>query len=298
MASSPPAGPATVSQDRVSRSIIVAHFDRGGGLDPHVLHALREYRRHARHLVLVSASLRTLPAAARAIVDDFITRPNEGYDFGSWQAGLRSLRPGDDEVLCVNDSVYGPLFDLGPALSAPQTAAADLWGMVLSDQAARPTGQRRRPHVQSWFFGMRRRLLESDAFVRFWESVRPLPTKLDIIEAFELGMSEHFVRAGFQIAGIYDTRAASRLTIAELWPHLGLTSPARTWRLIRKASRQTHNPSELTWWRLLEGGVPFVKVAVFRTNQYGVNLHRMVAELCRRAPQHMGLIHDHLARCG
>jgi lipopolysaccharide biosynthesis protein len=291
-------GPTIAPRRRISRSIIVAHFDRTGGLDPHVLHALREYRRHARHLVLVSSSLRTLPAAARAVVDDFIPRPNEGYDFGSWQAGLRSLQPGDDEVLCVNDSVYGPLCDLGPTLSAPQTAAADLWGMVLSDQAARPGGPRRRPHVQSWFFGMRQRLLESDVCERFWRSVRPLPTKLDVIETFELGMSECFAREGFHIAGIYDTRAARRLTIAELWPHLGLASPARTWRLIRKASRQTHNPSELTWWRLLEAGVPFVKVAVFRTNQYGVDLRRIIADLRRRAPQHMGLIHDHLARCG
>jgi lipopolysaccharide biosynthesis protein len=298
MAPPSPSSPSTSPQARVSRSIIMAHYDRSGDLDPHVLHALREYRRHARQLVLVSASLRTLPAAARSLIDTFIPRRNEAYDFGSWQTGLRSLSPGDDEILCVNDSVYGPLFDLAPALSAPQTRDADLWGMVLSDQSPRPTGPRHRPHVQSWFFGMRRRLIESAAFDRFWAAVRPLPTKLDVIEQFELGLSEHVVREGFRIAAIYDTRTAGRLTIGELWPHLSLASPARSWGLVRKASRATLNPSELTWWRLLEAGVPFVKVAIFRTNHYRVDLRRIVAELRLRAPRHMGLIHDHLARCG
>jgi lipopolysaccharide biosynthesis protein len=288
-----------VSTPARCRSVVMAHFDPGGGLDAHVLHALRQYRLHARHLVLVSSSLRTLPAAARQLVDDFLPRANEGYDFANWQAGLRRLNPGDfDEIVCVNDSVYGPLFDLGPALSAPQVAEADLWGMVLSDQSPRPAGRRHRPHVQSWFFGMRRRLIAAPAFEQFWESVRPLPTKLDVIDRFEVGMSEHFARDGFRLAGVYDARTAAPLSVVELWPHVGLRSPARSWRLVRKASRTTHNPSELTWWRLLDAGVPFVKVSLFRHNHYGVDLQRTVAELCRRDPRLVGLIHDHLARCG
>jgi lipopolysaccharide biosynthesis protein len=81
-------------------------------------------------------------------------------------------------------------------------------------------------------------------------------------------------------------------------PHISLTAPYRSWRLIRKSRRTPHNPSELVWWRLLEAGVPFVKVGLFRMNHDGIDLDRVIAELGRQTPFDLGLIHGHLARCG
>ena len=152
------------------RAIVLAHFDPQGRFDPHVMHAARAYRQLATRLVLVSNGGGRLPRDLAELVDDYLPRPNAGYDFGAWKDGLATLdRGGFDEVVCVNDSVYGPLFDLAPAFDHPRTAVADLWGMVLSEQ---PTGRDRPrvPHVQSWFFAMRRPLLESAWFDNFWSN--------------------------------------------------------------------------------------------------------------------------------
>jgi rhamnosyltransferase len=281
-----------------ARAIVFAHYDPSGAFDPLVVAALRSYRPHADRLVLVSASVPRPPAAVAGLVDAFVARPNVGYDFGSWRDGLATLRPGDfDEILCVNDSVYGPLFDLGPALEHPRTAAADLWGMVLSEQGTR-FRPGRCPHVQSWFFGMRRRLLEAPLFDRFWSSVVPLPSKEEVVDRYELGLSAACRRAGLNVAAIYDAREAAPVSLAELWPHVRLADPRRAWRLVRKGRRNPHNPSELLWRRLLEAGIPFVKASVFRTNHYGLDLGRVTAELARRHPDIVPLIRAHLARCG
>lgn len=281
-----------------SRAIVFAHFDPAGGFDPHVVHALGQYRRCADRLVVVSASARRLPAELAGMVDVFLPRENVGYDFCSWRDGLRTLHPGDyDEVICVNDSVYGPLSDLGPALTDPRTARADLWGMVLSDQAA-GRGRPCRPHLQSWFLGMRRPLLASAAFAEFWDAVRPLPTKLDVIERYEIGFSQHVSQAGFGIAALYDATTAPGVTVREVWPHLSPLDPRRSWRLLRKSRRRPHNPSELVWWRLVQAGVPFVKVGLFRVNHYGIDLRRVEADLRRSTSFDMELIRGHLARCG
>ena len=70
-------------------------------------------------------------------------RTNLGYDFAAWRDGLATLAAGHhDEVICVNDSVFGPLFDLAGALDHDRVAAADLWGMVLSDQNTSRSGPR------------------------------------------------------------------------------------------------------------------------------------------------------------
>lgn len=283
----------------MTRALVFAHYDRDGIFDPHVVQAILAYRSLVDRLVVVSASATRLPDALRSSVDDFITRDNVGYDFCSWRDGIQSLaRVGDyDELICANDSVYGPLFDLGPALADPRTADADLWGMVLSDQAA-ARGRPCRPHLQSWFLGMRRRLLSAPAFEEFWTAVRPLPTKLDVIERYEIGYSEHVRRAGFRIAALYDATTAPGVTVREVWPHLSPLHPRRSWRLLRKSRRRPHNPSELVWWRLLEAGVPYVKVGLFRVNHYGIDLERVESGLRRSTPFDTGLIRGHLARCG
>ena len=88
------------------------------------------------------------------------------------------------------------------------------------------------------------------------------------------------------------------MALREVLSHISLAAPRRSWRLIRKSRRIPHNPSELVWWRLLEAGVPFVKVGLFRVNHYGIDLERVLVELGRRTPFDLGLIHGHLARCG
>ena len=281
-----------------ARAIVLAHFDPHGDFDPHVRHAIAAYRQFADRLVVVSNGGRRLPAALKRFVDEFLPRRNVGYDFGAWRDGLATLdRSAFDEVICVNDSVYGPLFDLKPAFDDPRTAGADLWGMVVSDQPP-GRGLPRQRHVQSWFFGMRRPLLESPCFDTFWSTVEPLSSKSEVIERHEVGLSQHVLRAGFSVAGLYDATTAPRVSLREVIPQLSIAEPSRSWRLVRKSRRAPHNPSELVWWRLLEAGVPFVKVGLFRVNHYGIDLGRVMGDLKRSTPYDLGLIREHLARCG
>ncbi len=280
------------------RAIVLAHFDATGGFAPYVQRALAAYRNVAEHLVVASNSARCLPASLATIVDTFLPRANVGYDFGAWRDGLAALRIGDfDEVLCVNDSVFGPLADFAPVLVDPGVASADLWGMVLSDQNARRDAARV-PHLQSWFLGFRRRLLESDAFQKFWRTFEPCDTKLEVIERYEIGFTARMAEAGFRVAGLYDATTAKRVSLREVWPHLSLSSPRRSWRLLRKSRRRSHNPSELLWWRLWDAGIPYIKVGLFTKNHYGLDLRQVMGELQRRFDYDASLIEAHLATHG
>ena len=282
------------------RALVYAHHDRDGLFDPHVIAALRSYRPLMDHVTVVSTSARAIPAEMRPLVDHFLPRENVGYDFCSWRAGIQSLGPLTpfDEIVCANDSVYGPLFDLEPAFTDPRVANADLWGMCLSHQGIERRGWLSCPHVQSWWFAMRRPLLASAAFDQFWASVKPLAAKEDIINHYEIGMSEHFSRAGFKIAGLYDSGTAGSFTWRELLPHISLWHPFRSRRHVRRARQIFHNPSELVWRRLLDAGVPFVKVALFRVNEYALDLEYVLSDVRASNPHYEGLIRGHLRRVG
>lgn len=282
----------------MDRAVVMAHYDSDGIVDPYCIAALHEYRKIARHLIVVSTSAPALPPAARELVDFFVCRENVGYDFGSWRAGVETLADpaAFDEIIFVNDSVYGPLFDLGPVFDDPRIATADFWGMCLSEQGTKRRGRRTCPHLQSWFFAMRRPLLQSEAFSAFWGAVEPLADKDDIIDRYELGMSEHFLDAGFRMAALYDARLHGAGTWADIRPHLSLAAPRRSWRHARKARREPHNPSELFPFRLLAAGVPFVKVGLLRTNHYGLDLRHVLDGIRRATPYDVGLIEAHLRR--
>ena len=286
------------------RAIILAHHDPDGIVDPHVIHALRAYRALTDRLVVVSTSLRRLPDELVGTVDTFLPRENVGYDFGSWQAGLRMLSPsggvdaaGFDEVVCVNDSVYGPLFDPAPMFTDPRIAGADLWGMVISTQPPRHGGRLPRPHLQSWFLAARRALLASACWKDFWSGVVPQSTKDDVISRYEVGLSEQVMAAGFRIAALYDAGREAPLGWRDVVADFSLRRPFATWRLLRRIRRPFHNPAELLPRRLLAAGIPYAKVSLLRVNHY-----RLAPEAVRAAIRAVaggfdpGLVERHLAR--
>lgn len=284
----------------MNRTVVLAHFDPDGAVDEYVIDALRRYRQVSDRLLMVSASAREPPASVRRLVDTFISRDNKGYDFCSWREGIESLGPleGIDELICVNDSVYGPTRDLGPVLNDPRVASADAWGMCLSTQGVATRDHAPSAHLQSWFVAMRSSVIRSEAFREFWASVEPLPTKADVIDRYEVGLSERLTEAGFRIAGIHDARTAPPISWEELAPMVSVRSPRRSLRLLRRARRgsHSHNPAELRPVRLLQDGVPFIKASVFRVNHYRLDLDYVARQLQSITGFETDMIRSHQSR--
>lgn len=276
----------------MKRAVILAHYDQDGIVDPYVIRALQAYRAIADRLVLVSASASSLPEALTDVVDDFLPRENVGYDFCSWRDGIARL--GDprhfDEIVCANDSVYGPLSDLRPVMSDPRVVGADFWGMVMSAQ--------RGDHVQSWFFAMRRPVIESQAFGDFWGSVAPQSSKEQVIDHYEVGLTEAFATAGFRVGAIYDGRDCGLPTLQEKFLNVSPLRLQQYGRHVRRVKRMgpPYNPSELFWERACDAGVPFLKAGIFRANPYRIDIGRVLARAARRWPEWAPLVDNHLAR--
>ena len=292
---------------QINRALIFAHYDRDGVIDPHVQYAIKCYREVVKRLVVVSTSATALPESIAQYVDHFISRPNKGYDFCSWKEGIELLGDSQqfDEIICCNDSVYGPLFDLAPVLESSCLAGVDLWGMVHSVQGTKQRKARESSnHLQSWFFGMRRNLIHSPVFDSFWKSITPLDKKDDVINAYEIGMTEKFREAGFRIGAIYDSADCSikpNLSFLEIVPHLNWRNIRHSYRVIKKTRRRINNPSELAPIRLVQLGVPFLKVNAFVVNHYGLDLDFIRQELERMGHRQeidydLSLIDAHLMR--
>ena len=273
------------------RALVYAHWDCDGVVDDYVIHALRQYRPTVERIVFVSTNHRVACPALDGVADVVVRRENLGFDFSSWQAGLRRLDvPAYDEILFANSSVYGPLWPLAALLAAPRVLASDLWGMTISVEPV--------PHLQSYFMGMSRRLLASACGQGLWHDVRPVPRKQDAIEACELCWMAACTAAGFRVHALFDGRRHPTVPVGEQLANLlAWPPPLRlVGRYRRRLRRPPYNPTHLHWKQVLETGVPFVKVDLLRDNPVGVHPQRIRNWIATRTSYPEELIGRHLHR--
>jgi hypothetical protein len=179
-----------------------AHYDIHGVVDPWVLGYLEQIRRNGFDTILITTSpridevsLKSLSGICRTVIH----RKNEGLDFGSWRCAYHWLGTGIqdyDQLLLVNDSVFGPIRDLSETFQRIEKSPADLIGMTDSWEI--------QYHLQSYFLYFKASILRSTAFEDFWNQVSVIKDKQSIIDHFELGTTQFFMAQGFQVEALYD----------------------------------------------------------------------------------------------
>lgn len=274
-----------------SRALVYAHWDRDGIVDSYVLHALREYRAVVDRVVFVSTHCTGVSPPLTSLADEVVVRENHGFDFASWREGLRRLDIASyDEILFTNSSVYGPLWPISGCLATAAARRSDLWGMTVSQEPE--------VHLQSYFMGMSRRLLTSGFGRRLWESVANVPTKRDAINAYELRWMRDCVANGFAVHSLFDGRRHSQVPLAEQLANMTCWPPwQKRVRRYRRSVRRAHaNPTHLHWKRVLEDGVPMLKVDLLRDNPVGIDTSRIHEWLRTHTAYPVEIISDHLDR--
>ena len=130
--------------------------------------------------------------------EEIICRENIGLDAGGFRELLleRLSRPrwqNADELVLFNNTVFGPVQPLRPIFEKFTGASVDFWGITLYHDDDFPD------HIQSYFLVFKNPVLQSAAFLSFWENLRmdfTLPAYL-IVE-YEIAMTGFLEEAGFQ----------------------------------------------------------------------------------------------------
>lgn len=165
---------------------VVAHFDPHDQIDEAFREVLSCVSRVCDRIILVTTSR----VAADAVHDmphvQVIRRPNVGYDFMSYRVGLMHIQDAFDlkSVLLLNSSfvVFDPdAFTKTLHRMIQATERADVVGLTASEQI--------HWHLQSYLLAFSPRAVRAAWFRKFFEAVRPLNTKLELILSYELGLS-------------------------------------------------------------------------------------------------------------
>lgn len=186
--------------------VLLAHFSSNNRVREDLFFLIDEYQRFADVIVVSSSSgLRWHPRTLHRLRQRcaaIVIRRNQGYDFGSWKAGLTLHRQDIDRaafLVLTNDSFWGPITPLDDLFKRLQNSSTDVIG--LTDDLMYE------PHLSSAFTAYKSKALRCQAFDAFWETLQIWPRKRDLIKQCEVGLSVKMREAGLTLESLYTHNA-------------------------------------------------------------------------------------------
>jgi hypothetical protein len=153
---------------------------------------------------IVVVSNAPLSGADTAMVTDraamLLIRPNVGYDFGGYRAGLRLLadlghRP--KRLILMNDSVWFPLREGDDTLRRMQASGAAMTGHIFKTE-----DKKGHDHLESHLLMVSADALTHPAWTRFWDGFLMSDDRTTTIKRGEKGLSQALIRAGLTVKGL------------------------------------------------------------------------------------------------
>jgi lipopolysaccharide biosynthesis protein len=192
---------------------IVAHYDANNRLEDNFKEVVLSLCEVFEKVLVVTTSDIAVEESATLPGVEIVRRPNLGYDFYSYRAGLFKHALDADRVLLTNSSFI--LLDRQRFTSGVQRMLAklddgfDVVGATSSLQFAW--------HLQSYLLLLGGSVLRSSWFWHFIENIQPTNSKIELISKYEVGLSQELIRRGVKAAALFDpgaARAANKLAPA------------------------------------------------------------------------------------
>ena len=191
--------------DYSKRLFLFAGFDKDGIVDDALIYYVSALSKYGDVIVcmdcnLVESEINKLKPYTIA----FISQRHGEYDFGSYKrayiyAAEHDLLKNYDVLYLVNDSVFGPMFDISKTLQEIETKPTDACGIVVSKHKTHA-------FMESWFVRLNQKIFMSDWFDNFIRSVKHEKTKAKITIQYEHGLTNVIAKNNCSWSGIYIIR--------------------------------------------------------------------------------------------
>ena len=206
-------------KEYVKRLAIFVHYAADQKVSNADLYLLSELKKTADIVFVSNSGLvqESMKKISRIAVK-VITRENVGYDFGAWRDALEETKlTGYDELVLLNNSVYGPMYSFQEIFARMSSNPADFWGMTEFPETDNPRREEAKwlpngiipRHIQSYFLVFRQQVFSSKAFKDFWKNVKNETSLPAVVANYETRLSNVLEKAGFK-SDVY-LRASARL---------------------------------------------------------------------------------------
>ncbi|MDN5488594.1 MAG: rhamnan synthesis F family protein, partial [Lactococcus lactis] len=153
----------------------------------------------------------------------FIQRENSGFDFAAWADGIETIGMAEleqyDSATFMNDTCFGPLYDMMPYYENYEEEAIDFWG-ITNHRKTKEVAE----HIQSYFVVYHQKILQSKTFQSFWKNIEVLDDVQEVIEYYETSLTSELIKVGYHYKTILET--LDRSTSGMLHPDFSYWNPS------------------------------------------------------------------------
>ena len=170
------------------RLFLFAGYDQNGIIDDALIHYVSSVSALGDVLVCLDSDCKKseIDKLKKYTIHTMATRHCE-YDFGSYKRAYQYARDNNllekyDFIYLVNDSVFGPMFDIKNTIENLEKIQTDAAGLVVAKHKTHS-------YMESWFVRLNKKIFLSDWFDEFISNVKHLEHKYLITIQYEHGLS-------------------------------------------------------------------------------------------------------------
>jgi len=202
----------------MKRILFFVHYNKYNSFSGYVTYLLEHIKHIYDRIVFISNS--PVPGdnliQLKDLCDDIINRENKGFDFGAWKDAL--IKEGweklsqYDNVTLMNDTCFGPVFDLQDIYTKMEQESIDFWGLTLYQKTKRGMLWSDDPipeHIQSYFMCFNKTVISSCVFQNFWINLKYLNDINKVISNYETKLTLLLSKNGFKYSVKYDPNFGS-----------------------------------------------------------------------------------------
>jgi len=189
------------------RITFYVHYNHENIIDYNDIKSISRLSRVSSEMVFITNSV--LPKEEikkiKPYVTRIISRENKGYDFAAWrdamlEKGFENLEEYDQLVL-INNSVFGPIYDLNAVFDEMDNKKLDFWGITLFEKMEDGSLVGKEvveEHVQSYFMVFEKNVICSNAFRGFWANVEDVESWRETVIKYETELTYYLSQNGFK----------------------------------------------------------------------------------------------------
>jgi rhamnosyltransferase len=196
-----------------------------------------------------------------------IVRPNLGYDFYSYKVGLSKLVASKKagNVFFINSSflVTNPIKFEESLISASKLLEdSDLVGITKSNQFS--------THVQSYFFGINAKSLETQWLKDWFASIEPRNSKTEVIFMYELGLSAMFLAHNQKVSTLWNPSVSRKFLSCIAYSKQLIKTKSVLFWLTHIGELTRYNPVQIEA-KLLSENFGLIKNEILMENPLGIS---------------------------
>lgn len=197
--------------DGKRRLAIFCFYDPMGHAATYIKPFLDDLQRNVTDLVIVSNGKLDEPTKQlfASYTDDVLERENKGLDVAAYRLAIQTFGwqklESYDEIICLNDTIMGPVYPFSEMFAEMDNRQVDFWGITA--YAGETVNNEVIPtHLQAYWHAYRKSLVSSEAFHEYWDNMPIWSDYAEVTRKHEMAFTKHFEDLGFKWDSYVDWR--------------------------------------------------------------------------------------------